>query len=49
MQLDYQLILDQFGDIVQMVLPLAITLGLCQWVVRFVLNAFLGRYGGKID
>lgn len=28
-----------------MIVPLALTLGLSQWVVRFVLSAMLGHWG----
>lgn len=48
MGIDYQTIIDQLGDIIEIVTPLALTLGLCQWVVRFILNAFLGGYKGDL-
>lgn len=37
-------IIEQIGDITAYVLPIAITLGLTQWLVRFVLNCITGDY-----
>lgn len=47
MQVDYTTIMSQLAEIIRIVTPLALTLGLSQWVVRFVLSAMLGDYRGK--
>lgn len=49
MIIDYTEIMNQLAEIIKIVAPLALTLGLCQWVVRFILSAMLGNYRGRID
>lgn len=40
-------VMEQFASIVQYVAPVAITFGLCQWVIRFIISAMIGDYRGK--
>jgi len=40
-------VMSEFAQIVSLVTPLALTLGLSQWVIRFILSAMLGDYKGK--
>ncbi len=42
-------ILQEFATIVSLVTPLALTFGLSQWVIRFILSAMLGDYKRKMD
>ena len=42
MNIDYTTIFNEVGNLVAVVAPLALTLGLCQWLLRFVLSAILG-------
>lgn len=41
--MDYQPILNQFGEIIELILPMSITLGLSKWVVCFILDAVFDR------
>lgn len=43
--LDYQLIIDEFGEILNYCLPLSILIGLIERVVRMVVRAATGRSG----
>lgn len=38
-----------YGDIIGVVAPLAVTLGLAQWITRFILSAILGDYRGTMN
>lgn len=40
-------ILQQFAEIVEIVTPLAITFGLCQWVINWFISTILGRGTGR--
>lgn len=40
-------IMQEFAQIVSIITPLALTLGLSQWIIRFILSAMLGDYRGK--
>lgn len=42
METQIQPIINQFAQIIEYVVPLAITLGLTQWLVKFVLNMITG-------
>lgn len=41
--MDYQLIIDQIGEIMQYCLPIAILIGLIERVVSMVIRAATGR------
>lgn len=41
--MDYQLIIDQLGEIMQYCLPIAILIGLIERVVSMVIRAATGR------
>lgn len=43
MDLDYQPILNQIGQIVQLVLPLGITIGLIERLVNWILRCATGK------
>lgn len=47
MQLDYQTLINQFAQIINICLPLGLTLGLCEKMVIFVMDAALDRLGKK--
>lgn len=47
MELDYQNIINQIGDLMQVALPLGISLGLCEWAVRFFLDAVFDRFSRR--
>lgn len=49
MQATIQTIMEQFSNIIEFITPLAITLGLAQWLIRFILSAILGDYRGRFD
>lgn len=40
-------IMQEFAQIVSIITPLALTFGLAQWIIRFILSAMLGDYRGK--
>lgn len=45
MVIDYQVILNQIGDIVEYTLPLAITIGIIERIIRMVIRAATGKTG----
>lgn len=47
MEIDYQTIINQFAQIISVCLPLGLTLGLCEKMVIFFLDAALDRLGKK--
>lgn len=40
-------IIEQFGQIIELVLPLAVTMGLSTWLIRFVLSCITGDYQNR--
>lgn len=47
MSINYQQIINQFAEIIGICLPMGLTLGLCEKMVQFVLDAALDRLGRK--
>lgn len=47
MELNYQNLINQFAQIISVCLPLGLTLGLCEKMVIFVMDAALDRLGKK--
>lgn len=47
MEIDYQTIINQFGQIIGICLPMGLTLGLCEKMVTFVLDAALDRLSNR--
>lgn len=47
MTIDYQQIINQFAQIIGVCLPMGLTLGLCEKMVTFVLDAALDRLSNR--
>lgn len=47
MEINYQQIINQFAQIIAICLPMGLTLGLCEKMVQFILDAALDRLGTR--
>ena len=45
--MDYQAVINQFAEILGIVLPMGLTLGFCEKMVSFVLDAALDRLSNR--